>query len=204
MITSRKISQVNVFAGSPWEVASVKNLLKAAYIEVSMKENGRNGFLLSVPCEYYTAAMRVIGNRKRAVLGMVSVLCDTAPTDRSLFSVFPLTRIFDICRIKVKRNSTPVEDTGGWQYANTVSHLCSRGRAARTVGPCADRAVRAAAAPVRQPLAEPGLACAGAGGSSAAAACAARCPRAGAARSAGPAARNGHRRRSDRKGPASG
>ena len=61
MITSRKISQVNVFAGSPWEVASVKNLLKAAYIEVSMKENG---FLLSVPCEYYTAAMRVIGNRK--------------------------------------------------------------------------------------------------------------------------------------------
>lgn len=24
MITSRKISQVNVFAGSPWEVASVK------------------------------------------------------------------------------------------------------------------------------------------------------------------------------------
>lgn len=64
MITSRRISQVNVFAGSPWEVASVKNLLKAAYIEVSMKENGRNGFLLSVPCEYYTAAMRVIGNRK--------------------------------------------------------------------------------------------------------------------------------------------
>lgn len=64
MITSRKISQVNVFAGSPWEVASVKNLLKAAYIEVSMKENGRNGFLLSVPCGYYTAAMRVIGNRK--------------------------------------------------------------------------------------------------------------------------------------------
>ena len=64
MITSRKISQVNVFAGSPWEVASVKNLLKAAYIEVSMKENGRNGFLLSVPCEYSTAAMRVIGNRK--------------------------------------------------------------------------------------------------------------------------------------------
>ena len=50
MITSRKISQVNVFAGSPWEVASVKNLLKAAYIEVSMKENGRNGFLLSVQC----------------------------------------------------------------------------------------------------------------------------------------------------------
>ena len=52
MITSRKVSQVNVFAGSPWEVASVKSLLKAAYI------------LISVPCEYYTAAMRVINKRK--------------------------------------------------------------------------------------------------------------------------------------------
>ena len=37
MITSRKISQIDVFAGSPWEVASVKRLLNAAYIEVSMK-----------------------------------------------------------------------------------------------------------------------------------------------------------------------
>ena len=38
MITSRKVSQVNVFAGSPWEVASVKSLLKAAYIEALIKE----------------------------------------------------------------------------------------------------------------------------------------------------------------------
>ena len=53
MITSRKISQVKVFAGSPWEVASVKSLL-----------NGLNSILISVPCEYYTAAMRVINNRK--------------------------------------------------------------------------------------------------------------------------------------------
>ena len=64
MITSRKISQVNVFAGSPWEVASVKSLLKAAYIEASMKDNGLKGILVSVPCEYYTAAMRVINSRK--------------------------------------------------------------------------------------------------------------------------------------------
>ena len=64
MITSRKVSQVNVFAGSPWEVASVKSLLKAAYIEASMKDNGLNGILISVPCEYYTAAMRVINSRK--------------------------------------------------------------------------------------------------------------------------------------------
>ena len=64
MITSRKVSQVNVFAGSPWEVASVKSLLKAAYIEASMKDNGLKGILVSVPCEYYTAAMRVINKRK--------------------------------------------------------------------------------------------------------------------------------------------
>ena len=64
MNTSRKVSQVNVFAGSPWEVASVKSLLKAAYIEASMKDNGLNSILISVPCEYYTAAMRVINKRK--------------------------------------------------------------------------------------------------------------------------------------------
>ena len=71
MITSRKISQVKVFAGSPWEVASVKSLLNAAYIQVSTKDNGLNGILISVPCEYYTAAMRVINNRKiSSVLGL--------------------------------------------------------------------------------------------------------------------------------------
>ena len=64
MITSRKISQVKVFAGSPWEVASVKSLLNAAYIQVSMKDNGLNSILISGPCKYYTAAMRVINNRK--------------------------------------------------------------------------------------------------------------------------------------------
>lgn len=62
MITSRKISQVNVFAGSPWEAASVKNLLNAAYIQVSMKDNGLKNVQVSVPCEYYTAAIRVIHN----------------------------------------------------------------------------------------------------------------------------------------------
>ena len=51
MITSRKISQVKVFAGSPWEVASVKSLLNEAYIQVSTKDNGLNSILISVPCE---------------------------------------------------------------------------------------------------------------------------------------------------------
>lgn len=64
MMTSRKISQVDVFVGSPWEVASVKNLLNAAYIEVSMKDKGTNSILLSVRSEYYTAALRIIGSKR--------------------------------------------------------------------------------------------------------------------------------------------
>ena len=40
MITSRKISQINVFAGSPWEVESVKQLLKSAYITASTEDKG--------------------------------------------------------------------------------------------------------------------------------------------------------------------
>lgn len=64
MITSRKISQVDVFTGSPWEAASVKSILNAAYIEVSVRDKGSNSVLLSVPCEYYTAAMRLISDRR--------------------------------------------------------------------------------------------------------------------------------------------
>ena len=64
MITSRKISQVKVFDGSPWEVASVKSLLNAAIFKCQRKTMVLNSILISVPCEYYTAAMRVINNRK--------------------------------------------------------------------------------------------------------------------------------------------
>lgn len=64
MMTSRKISQVDVFVGSPWEVASVKDLLNAAYIEVSMKDKSTNSILLSVTSEYYTAALRIIGSKR--------------------------------------------------------------------------------------------------------------------------------------------
>ena len=63
MITSRKISQINVFAGRPWVVKSVKQLLKSAYITASTEDKG-NGIHVSVPCQQYTAAMRVISNRK--------------------------------------------------------------------------------------------------------------------------------------------
>lgn len=63
MITSRKTTQVNVFSGTPWEVASVKKLLNAAYIQASMKDKGMNRIQIMVPCEYYTAAIRIINNR---------------------------------------------------------------------------------------------------------------------------------------------
>ena len=63
-MSRERFRKVEVFAGSPWEVASVKSLLNAAYIQVSTKDNGLNSILISVPCEYYTAAMRVINNRK--------------------------------------------------------------------------------------------------------------------------------------------
>lgn len=63
MITNKKVKQVNVFAGSPWEVASIIGLLNAAYINVSIVDDGLKGIKLMVPCEHYTAAMRVIGER---------------------------------------------------------------------------------------------------------------------------------------------
>ena len=63
MITSRKASQINVFAGSPWEAESVKQLLKSAYINVSAEDKGQ-GIQLSVPCQFYTTAVRIISSRK--------------------------------------------------------------------------------------------------------------------------------------------
>lgn len=57
MITSRKISQINVFAGSPWEVESVKQLLKSAYITASTEDKGNGIHVLCLvsstlpPCE---------------------------------------------------------------------------------------------------------------------------------------------------------
>ncbi len=62
MIVNRKNTQVNVFAGSPWEAASVMTLLTAAYIKVSACDK-RNSIMLSVPSEDYAAAVRVLSNR---------------------------------------------------------------------------------------------------------------------------------------------
>ena len=59
MIINRKVSQVNVYAGSPWAAASINNLLNTAFIEASIKENNK-GVIVSVPSEYYTAAVRLL------------------------------------------------------------------------------------------------------------------------------------------------
>ncbi len=64
MMTQRKGSHVEVFTGSPWEAASLKSLLNAAYIDVMMRDNGLNSILLSVPREKYSVAVRIIEERK--------------------------------------------------------------------------------------------------------------------------------------------
>ena len=64
MITTRKKNTlVKVFTGSPWEVASVSKLLKAAYINASVEDKGTKDIHISVPSEQYTAAIRLINNR---------------------------------------------------------------------------------------------------------------------------------------------
>ena len=63
MVTSKKISQVHVFAGSPWEVAVIVGLLSAAYIQVHVKDEGAR-IKLSVPCEQYSEAIRLISARQ--------------------------------------------------------------------------------------------------------------------------------------------
>ena len=63
MVTSKKISQVHVFAGSPWEVAVIVGLLSAAYIQVNVKDEGAE-IKLSVPSEQYAEAVRLISTRQ--------------------------------------------------------------------------------------------------------------------------------------------
>lgn len=62
MITGKKVSQVNVFKGSPWQAASIMGILAAAYIDVCVRDEGAEIKLL-VPCEHYSAALRLIGSR---------------------------------------------------------------------------------------------------------------------------------------------
>ena len=52
------------FAGSPWEVNSVIELLTASYIKVSIKDKDLNSIRLSVPYDQYTAAIQLIDGKK--------------------------------------------------------------------------------------------------------------------------------------------
>ncbi|MDL2212477.1 hypothetical protein LJC21_00150 [Bacteroides sp. OttesenSCG-928-E20] len=62
-MVGKKNSSVKVFAGSPWEIASITNLLKAAYINVSVEDKGTKDIQLSVPVENYAAAIKLINSR---------------------------------------------------------------------------------------------------------------------------------------------
>ena len=62
MYFNRKNSQINVFTGSPWEAASIHSLLNTAFIEASLQET-KHVVAVSVPSEYYTAAVRLMSDR---------------------------------------------------------------------------------------------------------------------------------------------
>ena len=59
MYFNRKNSHINVLAGSPWQAASIHNLLHASYIEASIVES-RNSVSVSVPSQYYSIAVRLM------------------------------------------------------------------------------------------------------------------------------------------------
>lgn len=58
---TKKVSQIDVFSGAPWEVELIKNLLHAANVNAKVIDDVE--MKVSVPCESYTAAMQIIGNR---------------------------------------------------------------------------------------------------------------------------------------------
>jgi hypothetical protein len=53
--------QIEVFAGSPWEVAAVSNILTAAHIENHV--NDWRTMTISVPFEEYVMASQLVDNR---------------------------------------------------------------------------------------------------------------------------------------------
>ncbi|BEH00282.1 DUF2007-related protein [Bacteroides sedimenti] len=58
---TKKVSQIDVFSGAPWEVEMIKNLLHAANVNAKVVDDME--MKISVPCECYTTAMQVIGSR---------------------------------------------------------------------------------------------------------------------------------------------
>ncbi|WP_321519875.1 DUF2007-related protein [uncultured Bacteroides sp.] len=58
---TKKVSLIDVFSGSPWEVELIKNLLEEANVQTQVKDEAE--MRVSVPSESYTTAMKVLANR---------------------------------------------------------------------------------------------------------------------------------------------
>ncbi|SHG12721.1 Putative signal transducing protein [Bacteroides luti] len=56
-----KISLIDVFSGSPWEVVLIKSLLEKANVQTKVKDEAE--MRVAVPSESYTLAMKVLANR---------------------------------------------------------------------------------------------------------------------------------------------
>nr|WP_321375124.1 DUF2007-related protein [uncultured Bacteroides sp.] len=56
-----KISLIDVFSGSPWEVELIKILLEKANVQTKVKDEAE--MRVAVPSESYTQAMKVLANR---------------------------------------------------------------------------------------------------------------------------------------------
>jgi len=56
-----KISLIDVFSGSPWEVELIKSLLEKANVQTEVKDEAE--MRVAVPSESYTQAMKVLANR---------------------------------------------------------------------------------------------------------------------------------------------
>jgi hypothetical protein len=58
---TNKVSLIDVFSGSPWEVELIKNLLHAANVRTEVKDEAE--MRVAVPSESYTTAMKILANR---------------------------------------------------------------------------------------------------------------------------------------------
>ncbi|WP_321425044.1 DUF2007-related protein [uncultured Bacteroides sp.] len=56
-----KVSLIDVFSGSPWEVELIKGLLEKANVQTQVKDEAE--MRVAVPSESYTTAMKVLASR---------------------------------------------------------------------------------------------------------------------------------------------
>jgi hypothetical protein len=56
-----KVSLIDVFSGSPWEVELIKGLLEKANVQTQVKDEAE--MRVAVPSESYTTAMEILASR---------------------------------------------------------------------------------------------------------------------------------------------